>query len=828
MALTNPDYSSFKTLAQYANQLAYLKKQYEAGNKEWAAKQAELLRWQAVLNGFDLKVLEKEAVIKYGGDPEKIDWANFEKTTNAPFVAAVTLANLKKQYMNGEISQTIAHEQAQKVRLNAAYNDIDLTLLEQRAGQYADPNHKEPSADYVKTSMPDIKEAQYAAKLMKNGEYWNRIQNDPKLTDAQKKWYQNQVHNESQNLRADALKDGLNLWDIEKLYTPFVTGHAWNQQDYETAKKYIDPLYKAAGKDPSGVQIPNFTTGGTTNDYAFKKPIVKRTMFGETFSGADMVVFFAFPGHMPIEIGVATTVSVTSYREKKQFRTIGRITPRGITKGPRTVSGKIIFTVIKEHIVETLKTTIPYLADYDTLKFDELPSFDIMVSMGNEYGGAATMIINGVTTVDEQKTLSIEELFTENIFTYLARDYQPLRETKKSKWAKYDPQEWYSYKLREKGSELIGKFQIDDLILSENAKNLASSLPGVGFGEEWTKLSADDIARTYYNQLTNDEDAKMIAAAEKTVHARKIFIQVFSKQTGKVVTMGKLSVKFDNQAYNDPSRPWDSGKPDGVMSSYTEEDNFDFSLATPANGKNYYGLLILTDEPLSAGMTFSIGYSGYKGVAGQPTFIYKNEKGKTADGEFTYIKVVVEQQEDQSLYLLKSDDSDHNITCFYESYRKWGPLPKLENLTLNTYKQAIQKSVDGWEWVSCEVMKGNNMAKDIEVTFSWAVLWDFMPGGNEQFAKKEAVGNDRSLAALQYYFNKDKEVKKTNAYGQVSIRMKDLVLWKGANDKDKDGFKDRIYFSDLPDGAIVRVHAQISNGQYVQWMLRKVSKLTDL
>jgi len=831
VALTNPDYSGYKTLSQYVNQLAYIKKQYTAGNTQWASDQAAKLRWQALMNGFDLKVLEKEALIKTGADPEKINWADFEKNTNAPFVAAQALGTLKQQYANRQISRDILVEQAQKLRLDAAYTGLDLELLELRAGMYADPNKKEPAASTLTSSALDRKTAEIAAKLLKNAEYYKRIGEDKSLSDAQKKWYQNQVHNDSQNLRADALKAGINLWELEKLFTPYVTGRAWSQADYNNAKTYIDNLYKAAGKDPSGVSVPNFSTGGTKNDFAFKKPIVKRSTFGETFSGADMVVYFAFPGHMPIEVGVATTVSITSYREKKQFRTIGRITPRGITKGPRTVSGKIIFTVIKEHIVETLKTTIPYLNDYDTLKFDELPSFDIMISMGNEYGGAATMVINGVTTVDEQKTLSIEELFTENIFTYLARDFQPLRETQKSKWAKYDPQEWYSYKLREKGSELIGKFKIDELLLSENAADFAKSLPAAGFTEEWTKLQAGDIAKLYYNNMTPIEHTPPLTdLTVDTIIHRGLFLQALDG-SGSPIRNGTWTIKFAKDSY------------DGINNESTHDyttdlGDYDFvkSGAKKSGDNKYYGMLILPDGGAPQGITYTIKFvapgTGGKswsftgnGVVGASLSDYKAIKPKLLDNSQVPL--------DPAKFNAGAGVGRINTYYDFDDNVNTGMPNKVDITSGNMRTKIASKSVDGSEVMEMSLMRGQKPVPGVKVSFTWDMWIDWVVNDEVERPKlnridKKSLG---SLAATQYFNNVSADTRfEIQANGRLSLPIQNLVYWKGVNARAGSTQKETLFFKDLPSGTVVKVFAQVTvDGQkhYLQWMVRKVSSSRD-
>lgn len=211
---------------------------------------------------------------------------------------------------------------------------------------------------------------------------------------------------------------------------------------------------------------------------------------GATYSGTDMVVFFAFPGIKPIEVGSISTLSYSVYREKKQVRTIGRISAKGITKGARTISGRMIFTVMHEHIVQTLRKEVEFMQINKNMTMDELPSFDIIVVLGNEYGKSAGLAIQGVTTVDEQKSLSIEELFTENIFSFLARRLEPMNDTSgllNGKWAGFDKDN----EFRDWSSELLGKFKVGDLILEDYAKVLKDYDPFLEPPKNWDSVYPD-------------------------------------------------------------------------------------------------------------------------------------------------------------------------------------------------------------------------------------------------------------------------------------------------------------------------------------------------
>lgn len=205
----------------------------------------------------------------------------------------------------------------------------------------------------------------------------------------------------------------------------------------------------------------------------------------ETFTGADMTVYFAFPGHKPIDVGTASLISYSTYREKKQIRTIGAINTRGITKGARTISGRIIFNIVREHIVEMIRQQIPYMAGIRYMMMDELPPFDILISFGNEYGAAAAAVIQGVTTVDEQKSFTVEDMIMENIFTYLARDLQVMKSIYAKYTDPYDPLLWGTSSFIPDGTEILGDFYPSELELTQAGNLLTNPEPFYGAVSGW-------------------------------------------------------------------------------------------------------------------------------------------------------------------------------------------------------------------------------------------------------------------------------------------------------------------------------------------------------
>ena len=144
--------------------------------------------------------------------------------------------------------------------------------------------------------------------------------------------------------------------------------------------------------------------------------------FYKSFSGTDTIAFLMFPGISPITIGSLSTISYSMFRNKVPVINIGRTNINGITRGSRIYAGTMVFTLINKHWIRELQSKAEYLANFPTLKTDELPLFDIMILSANEYGSACSMFIYGIDFTDESQTLSVEDLFTENVFKFVARE----------------------------------------------------------------------------------------------------------------------------------------------------------------------------------------------------------------------------------------------------------------------------------------------------------------------------------------------------------------------------------------------------------------------
>ena len=141
-----------------------------------------------------------------------------------------------------------------------------------------------------------------------------------------------------------------------------------------------------------------------------------------SFSGTDSLVFIILPNSTPVVLGSLSTVSYSLYRDKKPVPIIGQINVGGFTRGTRVYAGTMIFTMINEHWLNELTDQFRWIRCAGVQRVDELPLFDLMIVCANEYGATMQMMIYGVDLTEEGQVISVENMFTENTLSFVARD----------------------------------------------------------------------------------------------------------------------------------------------------------------------------------------------------------------------------------------------------------------------------------------------------------------------------------------------------------------------------------------------------------------------
>lgn len=133
-----------------------------------------------------------------------------------------------------------------------------------------------------------------------------------------------------------------------------------------------------------------------------------------------------------LTLATLQTLSIQTHREKMAVRALGNSYVKGYTRGPRTIAGSMIFTMFNEHALASLirgmggKSSVYGEGrgdtDTKTLILDQLPPLDLTIVIANEYGMLSQMGIYGVEFVNDGMTMSIEDILTEEVCQFVARD----------------------------------------------------------------------------------------------------------------------------------------------------------------------------------------------------------------------------------------------------------------------------------------------------------------------------------------------------------------------------------------------------------------------
>ncbi|MBR2246181.1 hypothetical protein [Oceanobacillus profundus] len=168
----------------------------------------------------------------------------------------------------------------------------------------------------------------------------------------------------------------------------------------------------------SDIRVANKTIPNKINEKLYKPET------NNSYAGSDIVASINIPGKGPVIFGELTNVSYSIFREKVPVRSLGSVTMRGYTRGMRTVSGILSFTVFDESVVYQCLEDLKKLG-YRPL-MDEMPLFDVTITMANEFGSRSNLTIYGVTTFTEGMVLSVDDLMTQNVYEFYAIDVDPI------------------------------------------------------------------------------------------------------------------------------------------------------------------------------------------------------------------------------------------------------------------------------------------------------------------------------------------------------------------------------------------------------------------
>ena len=159
-------------------------------------------------------------------------------------------------------------------------------------------------------------------------------------------------------------------------------------------------------------------------------------MTTQSFSGVDFSVMFVLDGINILSantqprklLAELQTITISSTTSVHPVRQLGHRKVQSYVKGARTFAGTMIFTVLD-------KDPFQEIFAFDALEnavrsdgqwhIDMMPPFDIIISCVNEAGRAGVQIIQGVTLTNTGTTYSVDDIYTESTYTYVAEHVTP-------------------------------------------------------------------------------------------------------------------------------------------------------------------------------------------------------------------------------------------------------------------------------------------------------------------------------------------------------------------------------------------------------------------
>ena len=161
------------------------------------------------------------------------------------------------------------------------------------------------------------------------------------------------------------------------------------------------------------------------------------------YAGADITAYVAIredysddkcPRPLLSPLAELQTLSYSIFRENNDVRSLGGVNVRGITAGPRTIAGSMIFSVFNQRVMKQLlmrgrkdsSAILENPADLEYVLLDQLPPFDILVKYANEYGNRSYMILFAVRCFTEGQVHSIHDAMTETTVQFKARGILPM------------------------------------------------------------------------------------------------------------------------------------------------------------------------------------------------------------------------------------------------------------------------------------------------------------------------------------------------------------------------------------------------------------------
>jgi hypothetical protein len=120
------------------------------------------------------------------------------------------------------------------------------------------------------------------------------------------------------------------------------------------------------------------------------------------------------------------TLSISSARSVHPVRRLGESHVHDYTRGARTVAGTMVFALLDRDVfAEVYRDNPMEIKSAAPFYVDQIPKFNIYMAGSNEYGGQGAEALIGITLTNVGKTWSVDDIYTEVTYTYVAQFWLP-------------------------------------------------------------------------------------------------------------------------------------------------------------------------------------------------------------------------------------------------------------------------------------------------------------------------------------------------------------------------------------------------------------------
>ena len=162
-----------------------------------------------------------------------------------------------------------------------------------------------------------------------------------------------------------------------------------------------------------------------------------------SFSGADIQAAIWFPifGEAGVySVNSLQTITVSTFRDMIPGRKLGTASAVGYARGTRTVAGSLVMVLAEQDAFSSFLPTIESFrkhADQGENPFylDRIPPFWLVLTAMSEVADdldtedqflhSGSMVIRGINLVSTSNTLSVNDIYTETMYQYVAEDILP-------------------------------------------------------------------------------------------------------------------------------------------------------------------------------------------------------------------------------------------------------------------------------------------------------------------------------------------------------------------------------------------------------------------